>query len=82
MNNCQAGAHVPPPANDVAPDETRSPFSDALPDRQRWPETRRALVLWTQEYLDRELARLPRRDWFTEAVAAVLNSEHAQQVQQ
>ena len=47
----------------------------ALPDRERWPETRRALVLWTQEHLDRELAVTPRRAWFDHALRAVLVSE-------
>jgi len=43
-------------------------IASQLPDRQRWPETRRACVLWTQEHLDRELARLPRRVWFDRAL--------------
>lgn len=47
-----------------------------LPNRERWPETRRALVLWNQEHLDRELAKLPRREWFDRAVAAHLVDEH------
>ena len=85
MSNCQAGPHVPSPANDVSPSETHVSVSswrcasrlDALqlPDRERWPETRRALVLWMQEHLDRELDKLPRKDWFTQALASHLKSE-------
>lgn len=55
---------------------TRNTFDDALPCRERWPETRRALVLWTQEYLDRELARLPRGEWFDRAFASVARALH------
>lgn len=70
MTNCPN----PKPSNDVAPAETR-PFSAALPDRAKWPETRRALVLWTQEHLDRELERMPRPMWFDRALASHLQHD-------
>lgn len=49
-----------------------SRYSDTLPDQKRWPHTRRALVLWTQEHLDRELDRMPRSEWFDVVLAAHL----------
>lgn len=33
-----------------------------LPDRRRWPATRRALVLWRQEHMDRLMSG-SNRDW-------------------
>lgn len=75
MSNCLT-QHAP--SNDVASDETqyRKPYSEALPCKLRWPETRKALVLWTQEHLDRELSRMPTRSaWFERALSAHLNHE-------
>lgn len=37
---------------------TPAPVPADLPDRDRWPATRRALVLTKQEQLDRELGAL------------------------
>jgi hypothetical protein len=76
MNNCQAEHQHCAPSNDVAPSETLRPYSQTLPDRARWPNTRRALVLWTQEHLDRELAKMPTRtEWFDVALSAHLQHE-------
>lgn len=69
MTNCLN----PKPSNDVASAETPRPYSATLPDRERWPNTRRALVLWTQEHLDRELERMPRPMWFDRALALHLD---------
>lgn len=82
MKNCQAQPHEPAPANDVASVERlddstllygagrTNRYDQSLPDRARWPNTRKALVLWTQEHLDRELAKMPRPEWFDRALAA------------
>jgi hypothetical protein len=66
MSNCQERSGV-------------SPVQLQLPDREKWPNTRRALVLTTQEHLDRELDKLPRREWFDRALAVHVTCDHEQQ---
>lgn len=75
MTNCQAEGLHAPPSNDVAPSATLNRFECTLPDRSRWPNTRRALVQWTQEHLDRELSKMPRGAWFERALTAHLRRE-------
>ena len=78
MPNC-------PTDTGVSPSETRNATPNTLaidlrlglPSAATWPNARRAIILSRQEVLDRELASMPRREWFDAALRAHLVDDQA-----